>query len=1567
MPSQNPQQQGVAQNGFHSHSSSSSSSAGLGFGDVMAYSPNDRPISSATGIISLYDYGKGSDRRASDGSTDSDERARMTTFSGSYESRRVSRPLPVPPSAPVASNNRLAVATSSTSLASAGSASPFAPAALSSREPSPLPYPNLYTTPSQAPDRQASYFDPSLPGGGGGDHRAGSSSSNAPLWSPAGDSFPQSTSIDTPSPNRYVESSPNGAVRQHRPQRSLGGVGETRSDQDWYADNGNRGRSNPQLRSPSSSSLTQTQSRRRTPLPTVPQGSNWLTSDHSQPPSRSITPRIPEEATTPMPSSPAHFDPRSGAQLTPSHSMEGSLTVQAAAYNASKTHLEVDGGLDHSTLGTIGGHRTHSPRPYVADESRQLSQRSPATDRKSRQYPLPSRLNNRMSRAAYVNFALMSHLAVLLKESVPRQAQVKGSISYPSSFTGKDIVTALQTVIPRELAEAAAGVDPGSTDDEAKIRRVALLVAQSLKSQLFFHEVDWGDNEVLDGVEQVYMFLEDTMASQGGTQDSSYDEGLTDLSQADPSRRRDHPVASHGLDELPTGVFVPMTKCYSISCGRADAPGGTSCYSPSCPRSKKSGLKRGLTLTSAAGNANALAADTSTMPGAAGGVAHKAWAELVPKEVLDSLPKREVTRQNAILEHIQKEEDFLADLELLENLFIKGLEKPSPTGDPPPIPIGPDRDDFIREVFGNHRELVWHVRNFVEALHVRQREESPIVVSIGDLFLDAALQWQSAFIAYVANYPIAKSRIGRETQINPRFREFIESCRRDPACRRLGLDNFIHRALPHLQRHPLLLQTIIDKTEETNPDRESCIRSKEIIVEQCKTADTDIQAAQIKAKIRGFAYSLQQKRNKAVVDLDLLHPERQLIHEGRVYRKPDFTDLDWSEMQAILFDNYLVVTKTKQRQEEEASQQPVFVLAKRPSPVEMLEVTGYNDPSVTYSIGLNALHLRSDRESRDLWPFTIHHISGKIEPVTLYATSKQRRLEWRTKIEEAKGLRQAVVDANKAFTTVNLCDSMFALPPPMGFEPDRSAAGSSNDSSAFHGRVSCAVPFKMADQRRLLALGCSDGVWIGLRNDPSSFRKVLHLKLVTQCAVLEEFGIFVVLADKVLISYSLEALVPSSTGGAVQPRPPQKLSGNRGVLFFGVGVLKDRTLLVYMKKKANESVFKALEPVLNQGSHASGKAAGSSSGGGLFTKIKNDITKNTDWFRMFKVFFIPSEAYTMQFLRSKLAVVCARGFEIMNLDTLLPGTIPDFSRSPRDDPRILALARRVETSKPLGMFKFAEQGDFLLCYDNFACYVDRSGEPIRLDQVIEWEGTPQSVVYSAPYVIAIDHKFAEIREADTGRLVQVIRGNDLRYLSGSSVVEGSHAEHSIIFVSRQRLPKQSIDKQVVFELVQTSTQHHQRPPMSKMNSTLSNLGRGGQRAGALLSKPSLASVGESTSPHLHRQDTTATTSSGFLSYSGTMSSTRSGATSSNRQRSYCGSRGGTSMASTPSGGSYSRSRQASSGAGSGDGGTGDSSNAFFGTPGSSVNNGVYGRTHMARTPSTSESTLGNPPAPAGWL
>jgi hypothetical protein len=103
-------------------------------------------------------------------------------------------------------------------------------------------------------------------------------------------------------------------------------------------------------------------------------------------------------------------------------------------------------------------------------------------------------------------------------------------------------------------------------------------------------------------------------------------------------------------------------------------------------------------------------------------------------------------------------------------------------------------------------------------------------------------------------------------------------------------------------------------------------------------------------------------------------------------------------------------------------------------------------------------------------------------------------------------------------------------------------------------------------------------------------RRVLHLKMVTQCAMLEDFGIFLVLADKVkatlifptindlttlfffpslksLFAYHIEALVPSSPHSPNTSQTPQKLNGSKDVHFFSVGSLGGRTLVIYMKKK----------------------------------------------------------------------------------------------------------------------------------------------------------------------------------------------------------------------------------------------------------------------------------------------------------------------------------------------------------------------------------------------------------------
>lgn len=104
----------------------------------------------------------------------------------------------------------------------------------------------------------------------------------------------------------------------------------------------------------------------------------------------------------------------------------------------------------------------------------------------------------------------------------------------------------IQSQIQRELL-----INHGvSTSD----RRAALQVARSLQSQLFFYEVEWGGRVLQDGVEDVYMFLDDQEGGSGA--------------DAHPER-----------EELPTGVITMLTKCYSPSCGE-----GGPCYSYSCPR-----------------------------------------------------------------------------------------------------------------------------------------------------------------------------------------------------------------------------------------------------------------------------------------------------------------------------------------------------------------------------------------------------------------------------------------------------------------------------------------------------------------------------------------------------------------------------------------------------------------------------------------------------------------------------------------------------------------------------------------------------------------------------------------------------------------------------------------------------------------------------------------------------------------------------------------------------------------------------------------------------------------------
>jgi len=112
----------------------------------------------------------------------------------------------------------------------------------------------------------------------------------------------------------------------------------------------------------------------------------------------------------------------------------------------------------------------------------------------------------------------------------------------------------------------------------------------------------------------------------------------------------------------------------------------------------------------------------------------------------------------------------------------------------------------------------------------------------------------------------------------------------------------------------------------------------------------------------------------------------------------------------------------------------------------------------------------------------------------------------------------------------------------------------------------------------------------------------------------------------------------------------------------------------------------------------------------------------------------------------------------VNVDDFTSITIPQ-----QNDTSFPLLAQRRSQCRPLGMFRTSED-EHLLCYNDFGLHVDHRGIISRETGPIEWEGTAEQAACHPPYVLLFNPHFVEIRHLDTGRLIQIIRGNDVRCL-----------------------------------------------------------------------------------------------------------------------------------------------------------------------------------------------------------
>ncbi|KAF9273584.1 RHO1 GDP-GTP exchange protein 2 [Mortierella alpina] len=814
-------------------------------------------------------------------------------------------------------------------------------------------------------------------------------------------------------------------------------------------------------------------------------------------------------------------------------------------------------------------------------------------------------------------------------------------------------------------------------------RRHALAIARSLEKQLLF----FGGGDVLfDSNNDQYFFSEATLAYLPGESE---------------------------FPGVPTGVFPYSTKCYSYGC----LPGNNSCYSYLCPNKRNIG--------NVLGRQNS---DVSTL-----GNQEKVWANSVPASVVASVSKKERNRQEAIFEVVNTESNYVRDLELMEEIYIMPL-RGGEIVDPVKV------EALIENTFLNYKEILELNKKLLEAMRTRQQEQ-PVVESIGDILLSHVVEFEQAYTRYIPRIALSEFTCKREEEQNPKFAQFLSECTRHPEARRLGLRHFVGQPYQRVPRYPLLLTEVDKRTEEGHPDRSVVQEVIKMCTELGKRIDACMPEGARQVRLLTIQDKIRWKQQVEHQDLKLNEKTRQLYFECLAKRKAKF-DVQMPELRLFVFDHLLVITKEK-RDKLKDKDDIVYQISKAPIPLELVSV--WADDGRPMSVGAREQASRPGlQESKSLVSVTVEHRGRRGRVYTLYLTQKDRQ-EFEEKVEVAKKLRDDAAGRHlfQQTTITQLRSQQQVSTQPSGLV---AAAVASMPVRAMDGkRPTCSSPFlNVLDGKRRVVIGTEDGVYVGMEDDPSSFRIAIKDVSAIQVSVLEEYHLLMVLSGKVLKAYDIRCLEPDADKVF---QNGQQLGKN--VQYYTAGVCAGKTLVITMRKRsANESHFTAYEPIENavlDSQHHKGFS------------LSLSKSSKLEWFKMYREFYVGSESSRLLMLSKMVCVVCPKGFEVLMLENLIETRVYPS----RQDPEYAFLLRRPE-SVPVSMFKL-NSDEFLMCYSDFAFTMTNKGT-LAKKELIEWEGRPESFAMAYPYIIAFESGLIEVRHIETGALEQLILGNDIRLL-----------------------------------------------------------------------------------------------------------------------------------------------------------------------------------------------------------
>ncbi|KAF5382217.1 hypothetical protein D9615_004363 [Tricholomella constricta] len=680
----------------------------------------------------------------------------------------------------------------------------------------------------------------------------------------------------------------------------------------------------------------------------------------------------------------------------------------------------------------------------------------------------------------------------------------------------------------------------------------------------------------------------------------------------------------------------------------------------------------------------------------------------------------------------------------------------------------------------------------LSALFSRQREQHPLVLSVADIILDAALggNFRTVYDTYIKHYPLSESYHRTELKRNPAYRKFVQSVATDPRIRKRDLFTFLSRPVTRLPRLKLVLEQILKLTDKdhNHPDLDTLPMILGILGDLIKATQPGIEAAESKVKLWALCESLTFQRGE-MIDMDLSNESRTLVFSGPLTRLSR-SDSGWSshvmDLTGCLLDNFFLLTRDEKRNGTIRRH-----LVSRPLPLSYLRLGPFDAPAETRKEKPEDGRLLDKFRSSTVtvYPFTIYHASSRSSRrYTFYVASERIRKQWWSAFVDAIGVHKARQEGNMWFYQRLLTDRFFRV---MGLHVPYGS------KISLSGRVRSAVSFESGG-KKFIAVGCQDGIYISAWGIEEYRRVFTYPNPIDMTAIQsvgpKTYNKFIVHVEAGLLAFSLDLVAQVALGqvqlwNVLMASMERVVRHDTAVVFFKNLHIGERELIMYASKRRLQA---SLDLHVVEVSHSSALSP---------QQISNPPPRNS--FRAFgETGYIPRDAFDISPL-SKTVGICAKdGIVIvdpLNLTSSKHLIVPDL-REAATDPQIFLLKTRLEGARPLGLVPVPgdsqeKDKEILVIFDLVGCYITRKGIPCRSAGFIRWETSATSFVLRGSHVFLFSPQFIEIRDITTGVIVQVIEGADIRLL---------HASPDILVAMRGSKDDKDGTSEKIVQLTETS-------------------------------------------------------------------------------------------------------------------------------------------------------------------